>query len=289
MPEEAEKKKLENRIARTNHLDFLYYELYEKGVPLSPSDLDTLRKANYIEKDIKPRKRGPGKLNTLKRDTTVKQPHEIKADNYVDIIRNEDFVYEGGKNITKEDWMPESILDHKPEFVEWIDSINSGFSNMKAYKPFMLYCQQSSDWLAENGSIESFRYREERASYAYKEFDRCADNSLYGLDKYLILKEGDMSSGSREYISKPVHKVMCFMIDAGYSIMMGKPRQIAATSTLGGIALLKMIFIKNLFQKFITEDDKTGVEIFNDKIKFPFGELPVWMKPNVLSSSVINF
>jgi len=289
MPKIEAQKKIESKIARTNHLDFLYYELYLKEIPLSPSDLDTLRKAGYIEKEIRPKKVGPGKLNKLKRDYTVKQQEEIDADSYVDIIRNEDFVYEGGKKITKEDWAPKSILDHDEEFIEWINSINSGFSNMKRYKPFLLYCQQASDWLAENGDITKFRHREERQSYAYQEFDRCSDNSLYAMDKYLILKEGDAASGSRVYVSKPVHKVICFLVDAGYSFMMGKPRQIGATSTLGGIAMFKMVFRKNLFQKFITEDDKTGVEIFNDKMKFPFSELPEWMKPNVLNDSDNKF
>jgi hypothetical protein len=45
--------------------------------------------------------------------------------------------------------------------------------------------------------------------------------------------------------------------------------------------MLKMILNKNFFIKFITQDKETGEEIFEDKIKFPFGEMPSYLKPEV--------
>jgi len=144
-----------------------------------------------------------------------------------------------------------------------------------------MYCQQAEDWLNDGVSMSSFDNSDQKREYANSEIDRCKENTLYGLDKYLQLKEGDMERGNRKYLSKPVHKVICFLADCGYSMYIGKPRQIAATSTLGGIAMLKLILNKNFFIKFITQDKETGVEIFEDKIKYPFSELPSWMKPSV--------
>lgn len=264
-----------------------------------------LRKHKRIE-DPLPKRPQKKKRQHITTDDLVKSGDQIKADKFIDIIDDKDgkitealkndpnakvafeelmdktlFTYKGGKKITSADWKPENVIHHSPEFVAWIDSILSGFQNMVHYEPFRLYCQQAEDWLSENGSITDYSTGWEKKEYAHQEFRRCAENTLYGMDKYLMLKEGDLSDGSMKYLSKPVHKVMCFLVDAGYSFMMGKPRQIAATSTLAGIAMFKMIFRKNYFIKMIAQDKDKVIEIFEDKIKYPFGELPEWMKPSV--------
>ena len=275
-------KTITNKVIRANHLDFLYYELYLKGIDLSEEQMQLLEENDYIEKKEKPKK--SRKKSKIASDLSVKGEHSRKADEHIDIVDDSrEKLFEGGRDIKREDWLPKSILEHTQEFVEWIDSINGGFQGMKPYKPFLLYCQQADVWLSENDDITNYSATEDKQEYAYQEFNRCEQNTLYALDKYLMLKEGDMTTGSRRYISKPVHKVICFLTDCGYSYMMGKPRQIAATSTIGGIAMVTSVFKRNFFQKFITMDEDSGEEIFEDKIKYPFSELPVWMKPNVLN------
>ena len=208
--------------------------------------------------------------------------HIIQDDEAYDLLAKSSlFTYQGGKTITKEDWYPADRVYHTKDFVNWINSINKGFQTMAKYKPFAMYCQQAQDWLDEGTYMEQFTTSQEREEYAYTEIERCRENTLYFMDKYLYLKEGDNKGGQRKYLSKPVHKVMCFLVDCGYSLMMGKPRQIAATSTIGGIFLAKMILNRNFFIKFVTQDKETGTEIFEDKFKFPFGELPEWFKPEV--------
>ena len=71
------------------------------------------------------------------------------------------------------------------------------------------------------------------------------------------------------------------MFDCGYNVMIGKPRQIAASTTLGGCALKRMLFRKNYFIKFVTLDKESGIEIFEDKMKGGFSALDPWMKPEV--------
>jgi len=64
---------------------------------------------------------------------------------------------------------------------------------------------------------------------------------------------------------------------------MAKGRQIAATTTLMAIDVKDVIFKSNHFMKFITEDVEKAEEIFEDKLKFAFSQLPEWMRPNVLN------
>jgi len=292
-------------LAREGQLEFLL-NLHEQGVPIGKEDMDLLIR----HKMVKPNRTYKPKDNSTKTKATAvddKSYTQAKADNYVDVIHSDDihlendgnrhvvmsnesydklsetllFHYQGGKEINRFDWEPKDKIYHEDEFINWINSINNGFQTMTRYKKFAMYCQQAEDWLNENVSISSFDNMDDKREYCISEIDRCRENTLYFMDKYLQLKEGDMTGGNRKYLSKPVHKVICYLVDCGYSMYIGKPRQIAATSTLGGVAVAKMILNKNFFIKFITMDKESGVEIFDDKIKYPFGELPDWMKPSV--------
>lgn len=294
-----------SNLAKEGQLDFLM-DLYERGVPISQEDEALLLRYNRI----KPKTAQKKKKESVDRRVEAldnKSYHQQKADQYVDLVEGEMpeelengrrhvildnetydrlaetnlFKYQGGREIRKSDWQPKDKIYHSKEFVNWINSINNGFQSMTRYKPFAMYCQQAEDWLNDNVSVSSFETIDERREYWISEIERCKENTLYFMDKYLQLKEGDMTGGNRKYLSKPVHKVICFLVDCGYSMMIGKPRQIAATSTLGGIAVAKLIMNKNYFIKFITMDKDSGIEIFEDKIKFPFGELPKAMRPEV--------
>lgn len=291
------------RAATENHIAFLA-ELYHSGVDLRQEDLELLRKHKVdVDDKLAPIPPLSPQTNTTRiKDQTFKHPDEIEADQDVVVsvgdegdddeivaekeyskrVSDENVIYEGRKVIRRADWMPNSVDEHTKEFVEWIDSINfQGFSKKRNYKPFNLYRQQARDWLAENSSETDFNDENDRDEYRYMEVDRCAENSLYFLDKYIKIKEGDMDTGHMDYSAKPVHEVIAFLFDCGYSCAIGKPRQIAATTTLGALGLHEVLFKKNFFLKFVTQDKEKGIEIFRDKIVSPFGELPWWMKPEV--------
>jgi len=293
-------KKTKKQVTKSTRLDFLF-DLYNKKVELKPEQIKELEDGGYIEKK---KIKGPKQDKKLiLSDPKIKSERGIEADKHIEIVDvdessdkdviihsaegKEDLMsidhyrFDGDMSITAEDWLPISKTEHEPEFIEWIDSINSGFQKMKKFKKFSLYVQQASDWYSENGSITDYNTAEQQEVYALEEMRRCKENTLYFLNKYLMLKEGDMSSGARTYDAKPVHEVISYLFDCGYSMMIGKPRQIAATSTLGGCALKKIVFYRNFFLKFITQDKETGIEIFEDKIKYPFSELPGWMQPTV--------
>jgi hypothetical protein len=192
--------------------------------------------------------------------------------------------------ITKADWMPESVLDHTEEFVHWIDSMLYGyFPNKAGYRKFEMYKVQAYRWLQDEDNITSYHTDDAKRAFKQREYDRCDENSLYFCNKYGELKEGDIASGYVKYSAREHHAVICYLFDCGYDIEGGKPRQIGFTSIMGLLALKKMIFQPNYYIKFVTEDKDTGEEIFNDKIKYPFGAIPRWMMPRVKSDSGTRF
>lgn len=173
------------------------------------------------------------------------------------------------------------IVTYDPDFVKWIDSINSGFLYRNSYGPFNKYCQQAMQWLADGDSITNYIGINEQVAYARREKKRCTENSLYFLNKYLSLKEGDIHTGGRRFAAWEPQAILAYLFDLGYSYMVGKPRQIGATSTIGGLFVKRIVFNKSYFVKFITENLEKGQEIFEDKIKYAFYHLPEYLKPTV--------
>lgn len=289
-------------IIRENQIDFLY-DLYQKGLPLSPEKMQILRDKGLLDEPDRDNTKTVYQENKGRwfKETTIKKEGAREAEDMMIIVDEKDAPgdwvsvmdldelegikktakFEGGKSITKADWVPKSLLYHEDDFIAWIDSINSGFHKMIRYKKFELYVQQAKEWYAENDSMANYGSREEKINYAYSEFDRIRENGLYFLNKYLKIKEADMVSGIMTYDAKPVHEVIAYLFDCGYNTEVGKPRQIAATTTYGGLALCKIIASRNFFIKFIAQSDDKVQEIFDDKVKYPFSELPDWMKPSV--------
>ena len=276
--------------------------IYDRDIPLSSADLSLLEKHGVIEK--KELEKLPEE-QVLKNRTFINEKSKglaKKADEHIDIvevsvdqykkeeelskvlnekvfsnINDERFTYKGGKKITSKDWLPESRIYHERDFVEWIDSINSGFQKMVHYDKFKMYCQQSEDWMKDDSSIYDYEDEDQRREWAWTEMERMKENSLYFLDKYLKVKESGYDGGFMKYVARPVHKVMAFLMDSGYNVEMGKGRQIAATTTVAGLALCRTMTRKNFFIKMIAQDKDKVKEIFDDKIKWPHSEMPDWL------------
>ena len=308
-----EKDTPENKAVREvkllRKLDF-WYEAYNKKLfPLTKEQKSMLIEHGYLEEKKDPAAKKSEKevadiptefkskvqkqysaiTEVLEEDQELIDPSDFEITDelvYAEVKDDIRYIYDGSKDISKEDWKPESLIHHTPEFVEFIDSINSGFQKLSHYKPFQLYCQQSNDWMSEsNESIYDYEIKEDQRDYAFREIERISENSLYFLDKYVHVKESTDDKGYMDYLAKPVHKVMAFLFDCGYSVEMGKPRQIAATTTMGGLAACKLLTTKNFFIKMIAQDKDKVQEIFDDKIKYVFSELPGWLYHEVKSDS----
>jgi len=198
-----------------------------------------------------------------------------------------------GREIKSEEWRPESLINHSDDFFHFVNSMNEdGFQSKIEYEPLKLYIQQAHNWLSEDDNINRYYSEEDKIEYAKNEIDRCRENSIYWLNKYVKLFESDMlDSTSRDYKCAPVHEVISFLFDCGYNYIMGKPRQIAATTTMQALALKKLVFNKNTYVKFITMDLDSAEEILEQKMKYPVSELPDWIRPSVTSDSAkrLNF
>jgi hypothetical protein len=265
-------------VSRQRYLNYLLQQ-YKKGV-LQEDKIQILIKEGLIKTESVGRKPGSSiDIKIEKRWSEMMDPFNDSGNYHM--IR---------ANITKADWLPDSLLKHTQDFVSWINSITYGyFPNKSGYKKFEYYKVQAYRWLQEDDNITSYHTDDAKRAYKQREYDRCDENSLYFVNKYGELKEGDISSGLVKYRAREHHAVVCYLFDCGYNVIGGKGRQIGWTSIMGLLALKKMIFQPNYYIKFVTEDKDTGEEIFNDKIKYPFGAIPRWMMPKVKSDSGTRF
>lgn len=310
------------KLAKEGHLDFLY-DLHIEGVPLPQNEMEALRKNGYFREDRRINKKEDvlepqqEKEVPLREDKLLKKTDDQKHfDTFIDIIEEKDddeedtdgtdntktsvisdtqlekrrqehgYIFEGRKkNITNKDWLPQPLegeVYEKP-FVEWIDSINAGFNNRGRYRKFTLYVQQAYEWLSDGLSAADFYEEDAKEEYMMEELRRCSINSLYFLNKYIYYKDTVVKSGQTKYIAAPAHEIESYLNDCGYSTGEAKPRQMAMTTTKMALKLASIVFKRNYYMKFITEDEKKAEEIFEDKLKYPFSQLPEWMKPNVLN------
>ncbi len=263
--------------SKQDHLDYLF-EQYQKGL-LDKASWTPLIEAGYI--------------STVNADLGVKpSTSHLVIENFFERNYQKYSTYE---NITKADWMPDSIIRHTDDFYEWINSTTYGYFNENEvvsrlkFPKFEKYKAQCFKWLQEDSSPTNHVDDEKRVACIKQEYVRCRENTMYFATKYGFVKEGNDGSGKMRYKPKEHNSFIFYLLDCGYSLFIGKPRQIFFSTTIGIYALKKILFQKNFFVKFIAEDDKTVQEIFRDKIKYPFAELATWMSPNVLSDAADNF
>jgi hypothetical protein len=199
-------------------------------------------------------------------------------------IRN----YSGGLEITKSMWLPYrySTLEPDADFVKLIDSIiDYGFSHRISNNKYDLYKQQARDWLAENDSITNYTNLESKIAFVRKESRRCSENTLYALNRHLWMKEDTLAGGKRKFDAYDCQAFIFWLIDSGFSALVGKLRQIGFSTSIGGLGEMKARVNKNYFIKFIAENDRKTEEIFNDKIKYALVEAQDWFRPTVYNEA----
>jgi hypothetical protein len=183
----------------------------------------------------------------------------------------------GYEEVPSKAWKPQhEELEYPKEFVDWIDSINSGWENKKKYEPFDLYCKQAEEWLKDPSEITDYDTESGQLEWLERELERCRDNSLYFCNKYGKIKEDKASDGSGmiQYKAWDAQKVLLFLFDSGYSLMIGKARQIGFTTTMCLAGMKRVNLNKSYFIKFVTHSEDKGIEIFNDKVKWAFTKIP---------------
>jgi len=187
-------------------------------------------------------------------------------------------------------WKPKSVIFHTDEFWNWINSITLGFVTDKIwYEPFEIYKAQAEYFKNTARNPYNDDNMELRREIIMEEYAKIDCNTLYYANHYAQYKEGNSRSGKMPYNAKEHNAIIFFLLDCSYSFILGKPRQIFATTTLGIFITKKLITQENFYMKFITEDDKTGMEILDDKVKTAYGFLPLWMRPQVARDYIRGF
>lgn len=184
--------------------------------------------------------------------------------------------------IADNEWRPLSIIDHTQDFVEWINSMTFGiFPEKKRYDKFEKYKAQAQYWTEIYQNPYDTESQEERRDIILNEYNRIDRNTLYFSMQYNWIAEGSVREGRIRYVPKEQNAVIFYMLDCGYLFVLGKPRQIFATTTIGIFVNKKLITQENFFMVLITEDETTAKGILNDKIKAPFRYYYEYLKPEV--------
>ena len=207
-----------------------------------------------------------------------------------------DFFQDGivSEGVKTTDWKPSHPeFQYPKEFVSWIDSINSGWQNMIRHKPFDLYCKQAEEWMAEESEITDFNNEEDQFDWLLNEIQKCKDNTLYFCNKYGYIKEDKApdGSGAIRYQAWNAQKVLLFLFDCNYSMMIGKARQIGFTTTMCLAGMKRVNLGKSYFIKFVTHSKEKGIEIFRDKVKWTYAKMPTHIAQEVKNwtDQVMNF
>ena len=185
-------------------------------------------------------------------------------------------------HIPTEAWKPShEEFDYPKSFVTWIDSINSGWQNKEIFKPFNLYCKQAKLWLEDKSDIIDFDNEEDQYDWLVEEIQRCKDNTLYFCNKYGFIKEDKSTGGMLKYSALEAQEVLLFLFDCGYSMMIGKARQIGFTTTMCLAGMKRVNLNKSYFIKFVTHSESKGIEIFRDKVKWTYTKIPEYIAQDV--------
>ncbi len=114
----------------------------------------------------------------------------------------------GSKGVLTQEWKPNhEEFEYPKEFVDWIDSINSGWQNKLKFKPFDLYCKQADLWMEDTSAILDYDNEEDQMDWLFTEIQRCKDNTLYFCNKYGFIKEDRAENGMLPYRAWDAQKV----------------------------------------------------------------------------------
>lgn len=267
----------------------MLFNLHQMGVELGPVRRDLLIRNDYI--NISTTDVEDSSLSEAeKREAEFLRKQQKKID---DAFQRELDKLKSEEDIKSSQWRPHASEErnYPKEFVEFIDSVNSGFMNRVNYDRLDLYVKQAKIWLAKKKELSDCKDDQERLELAREEKRRIRENSLYFLNRFHYYKDSaaDDGSGKAKFKSFPAHEILCFLVDSGYPLIIGKGRQIFFSTTMGGVAVAKTNWNKNYFIKFIAENKSKGEEIFDDKIRYAFQSLEPWLKRSTLNSSKLEF
>ncbi|MFO0447253.1 MAG: hypothetical protein ACK52I_00960 [Pseudomonadota bacterium] len=276
------------------HTAELLLKLSYEGIDISPTQQQEVRSAGFSEE-----------LATIK---TQQKGYEVEKDEIPDFGEKHLWLYEiptiteGAKageplegvcyydkipkewinkwedaDIERSHWRPDSADITDNEFRKFINSHIPQFDSLIPYEPFFLYIEQARRWLEDKRTLADVD-PVERYEYKRRELARVADNKLYGLNKYVSIKEDGFIGGRRPYEASTPQALLAFLVDRGNSFDLVKGRQAAITSTMMAMASLEAVVRSSFSGVFMVhKKEGTGKTLFRDKFQSTFQHLPHWM------------
>jgi len=185
------------------------------------------------------------------------------------------------KEITRADWRPDDPELVTKEFRGFINSSIPQFDQLKPYLGFFLYIEQARRWLEDKRTLSDIDPAE-RYEWKKMEYARVADNTLYGLNKYITVKEDGFVGGRRKYEASAPQALLAFIADLGKSSDLLKGRQSAITTSVMAMAAIRSVTVPSFTGVFMVhKKDGTGKTLFRDKFQSTFQHLPKWMLAGV--------
>lgn len=179
--------------------------------------------------------------------------------------------------IQKSHWKPDRAEDADKGFKDFINSHIPRFDSLTTYEPFFVYIEQAKRWLDDKRTLADIDPIS-RFEWKRQELARIADNKLYGLNKYVSIKEDGFIGGRRPYEASTAQALLAFLVDRGNSFDLVKGRQAAITSTMMAMAALESVVRSSFSGVFMVhKKDGTGKTLFRDKFQSTFQHLPNWM------------
>lgn len=268
-------------------------DMFQNGYPIDAGRLRSLEAANYLTHEdyllhqASIRHKDAWKRRELSGHGIIVQSGDIlspeSSETIEDIQLLEDNIMRYGKvkesallttsTIKRKDWALEDgeFMNYTDEFYNFISAINKSYAKQPYFHKFELYKQQAYNWLKESKPIPTSR--QERLDYIALERQKSLVNSLYGINKYHSINTMDLDNRGNKFKTAfrayPAQEYMSYLFDLYLSIILGKPRQIGATTFMGALAAQRAMFSKNFLFKFTAENLTKAQQIFFEKIR-PF-------------------
>lgn len=181
------------------------------------------------------------------------------------------------REITDEDIFPDDPRECDDKFRDFIDSHIPRFNNLIAYEPFYLYCEKARRMSEDKRSLIDVPAAEQ-PSWKQRELERMSTNYLYGLNKYVTIKEDGQPSGRRKFVASTPQAFLAYICNRRNHFDLVKGRQAAVTSEMMAIADIEMIVTPSWTGVFMVhKKEGTGKGLFRDKHQNTLQHFPSWI------------
>lgn len=285
------------------NLALFYLQLYMLDIHIEPEAVHYIKKSKYYVEDFfKEEDKGKNfvdKFRTFKEisNSPISEyfDGDITEERILDIEESlrskvKNYTFDSTLKIKKSDWTPAGLkVDYEDEFFNWINRINEGwqYNYDNHYEKFELYKRQAYNWMAQDLVWNAAASEESKLDFLKIERKRILTNSLYSLNKYGYIR----NILSPKYTAWPAQEVMLYLFDLGLSYILGKARQIGATTTIGASTGIKTGLQTDFQAKMVAEKGEKSKELFRDKVKYVIGKYPDYITPSISNDSddVIRF